>query len=102
MGFEGFGGAATSCAPLAHEVARSRDRTTRRCTGRDDTRLRRVQHPSNLKLGRDPPPRAVLGRPPSAPAAGSLRTFLRVHGRKLWWLHSAYALGIGAGVVTFA
>jgi hypothetical protein len=24
------------------------------------------------------------------------------HGRKLWWLHSAYALAIGAGVVAFA
>lgn len=27
---------------------------------------------------------------------------MRVHGRKLWWFHSAYALGLGMTVVTFA
>jgi hypothetical protein len=31
-----------------------------------------------------------------------LRAFMRRHGRKLWWLHSAYALGLGITVVTFA
>jgi hypothetical protein len=31
-----------------------------------------------------------------------VRAFLREHGRKLWWLHSVYALAIGAGVVAFA
>jgi hypothetical protein len=31
-----------------------------------------------------------------------LRAFLRAHGRKLWWLHSAYALGLGITVVAFA
>jgi hypothetical protein len=31
-----------------------------------------------------------------------LRSFLREHGRKLWWLHSAYALGLGVTVVAFA
>jgi hypothetical protein len=31
-----------------------------------------------------------------------IRHFLRDHGRKLWWLHSAYALALGAGVVAFA
>jgi hypothetical protein len=30
------------------------------------------------------------------------RVFLRVHGRKLWWLHSAYALLLGCAVVAFA
>lgn len=30
------------------------------------------------------------------------RRFLRDHGRKLWWLHSAYALALGMGVVAFA
>jgi hypothetical protein len=30
------------------------------------------------------------------------RRFLRDHGRKLWWLHSVYALALGAGVVAFA
>ncbi|HEY8077676.1 MAG TPA: DUF5924 family protein [Labilithrix sp.] len=31
-----------------------------------------------------------------------LRSFVRLHGRKLWWLHSAYALGLGITVVAFA
>lgn len=31
-----------------------------------------------------------------------LRAFLRAHGRKLWWLHSGYALGLGVAVVAFA
>jgi hypothetical protein len=31
-----------------------------------------------------------------------LRSFMKTHGRKLWWLHSAYALGLGITVVTFA
>lgn len=30
------------------------------------------------------------------------RALLRQHGRKLWWLHSVYALGLGITVVTFA
>jgi hypothetical protein len=40
--------------------------------------------------------------PPPARLAARARVFLRDHGRKLWWLHSAYALAIGAGVVLFA
>jgi hypothetical protein len=31
-----------------------------------------------------------------------VRALFRDHGRKLWWLHSAYALALGAGVVVFA
>lgn len=31
-----------------------------------------------------------------------VRAFLKRHGRKLWWLHSAYALGLGITVVVFA
>ncbi len=31
-----------------------------------------------------------------------LRSFARLHGRKLWWIHSAYALGLGIAVVAFA
>jgi hypothetical protein len=34
--------------------------------------------------------------------ARGLRGLLKEHGRKLWWLHSAYALALGAGVVAFA
>jgi hypothetical protein len=30
------------------------------------------------------------------------RAFMRTHGRKLWWLHSAYALLLGCSVVAFA
>lgn len=38
------------------------------------------------------PPRAIK----------SVRGFLARHGRKLWWLHSVYALALGTGVVLFA
>ncbi|MDF2696238.1 MAG: putative rane protein [Labilithrix sp.] len=31
-----------------------------------------------------------------------VRAFMQKHGRKLWWLHSAYALGLGITVVAFA
>jgi len=31
-----------------------------------------------------------------------IRAFFKKHGRKLWWLHSAYALGLGISVVAFA
>lgn len=31
-----------------------------------------------------------------------IKAFLKQHGRKLWWLHSAYALGLGISVVVFA
>ncbi len=43
-------------------------------------------------------------RPPAdgPPGSGPLRSFLREHGRKLWWLHSAYALALGVGIVAFA
>lgn len=39
---------------------------------------------------------------PAATIGARVRVFLRDHGRKLWWLHSAYALALGAGVVVFA
>jgi hypothetical protein len=40
---------------------------------------------------------------PFAPSVRDrLRSFMRLHGRKLWWLHSAYALGLGVTVVAFA
>ena len=63
------------------------------------------------------PPRTKLPGPPDLPAsearvdaavstqdslAARVRALLRAHGRKLWWLHSAYALGLGASVVVFA
>ena len=58
-----------------------------------------MQNPSNLKLGNHASPGADRR---SAPANGRVRRFLQEHGRKLWWLHSAYALALGAGVVAFA
>ena len=58
-----------------------------------------MQNPSNVKVGRQASPGLDL----SATGGGSrLGRFLDRHGRKLWWLHSAYALALGAGVVAFA
>ena len=37
----------------------------------------------------------------SSPKEG-VKAFFKRHGRKIWWLHSAYALGLGITVVTFA
>jgi uncharacterized protein DUF5924/DUF2914 family protein len=104
MGLDECGGAEDKLgvAPPQAAAESERTKTSRRCTVRDDTRLTRVQHPSNLKLGREPPPPAQPGAKPFARAVSGGRAFLREHGRRLWWLHSAYALGIGAGVVAFA
>jgi hypothetical protein len=44
---------------------------------------------------------ADLPRFDNGPVARA-RRFLKKHGRKLWWLHSLYALGIGVSVVAFA
>jgi hypothetical protein len=59
-----------------------------------------LQNPSNVKLGREPSyPSAP---PPPMRLATRARRFFQDHGRKLWWLHSAYALALGMGVVAFA
>lgn len=51
-------------------------------------------HPQNVR---------VVPPVPYAPSPRErLRALLKVHGRKLWWLHSAYALGLGITVVAFA
>jgi len=45
----------------------------------------------------------VVDPVPFAPSPRErLKSFMRAHGRKLWWLHSAYALGLGITVVAFA
>jgi Family of unknown function (DUF5924)/Protein of unknown function (DUF2914) len=58
--------------------------------------------PSNVKLGRDRAPSLDLGASPPMRLTTRVKRFLRDHGRKLWWMHSAYALALGAGVVAFA
>ncbi|MEZ4380076.1 MAG: DUF5924 family protein [Nannocystaceae bacterium] len=40
--------------------------------------------------------------PVVAPVLGWIRRFIERHGDKLWWLHSAYALGLGATIVVYA
>lgn len=54
----------------------------------------------------DPVSRNRLESVPPVPWAPTplerARRFLKVHGRKLWWIHSLYALGIGTSVVFFA
>lgn len=50
---------------------------------------------SNVRVVVDPVPYT-----PSLRERG--RMFMQRHGRKLWWLHSAYALGLGITVVAFA
>ena len=65
-------------------------------------RLLASQIPSNVKIGRERAPSLDLGVAPPMRLTTRVRRFLREHGRKLWWMHSAYALAIGAGVVFFA
>jgi hypothetical protein len=48
------------------------------------------------------PPERVPEAPTRAGLTDRGRTFFRRHGRKLWWMHSVYALALGAFVVAFA
>jgi hypothetical protein len=61
-----------------------------------------TQSPPNVKVGRERTPSLDLGPAPPMRLTTRARRILRDHGRKLWWLHSAYALALGAGVVAFA
>jgi hypothetical protein len=67
-----------------------------------------VQNPPNQKVAgaavKAPLPESRAEPADSAPARAArlARRFFRDHGRKLWWLHSAYALALGMGVVAFA
>lgn len=53
----------------------------------------------SLPQASDRPPRAGLVAPG---LRARVRAFGRRHGRKLWWVHTTYALGLGAFVATFA
>jgi len=61
-----------------------------------------LPNPSNVKLGAERTPGLDLGAHPPMSLATRAKRFFRQHGRKLWWLHSLYALLLGAGVVVFA
>lgn len=52
----------------------------------------------------DAPPESeqTVRRPGLAGAADAARALLHRHERLLWWLHTAYALGLGLTVATFA
>ncbi|MBZ5699840.1 MAG: DUF2914 domain-containing protein [Acidobacteriia bacterium] len=56
-----------------------------------------MQPPINYRQ-HGPGPVVQLNEPP----VSRVGRFLRAHGRRLWWLHSVYALAIGTGVVAFA
>jgi hypothetical protein len=60
------------------------------------------QSPSNVRIGRERAPSFDPIPAPPMRLTTRARRFLRDHGPKLWWLHSAYALALGAGVVAFA
>lgn len=53
-----------------------------------------------------PQPRGPFTSVPPDPWAPSAfdraRRFVKAHGRRLWWAHSIYALGLGVGIVLFA
>jgi hypothetical protein len=61
-----------------------------------------LHNPSNVKLapGQEPGISQEPGGPLTLVARAKL--FFKEHGHKLWWMHSAYALALGIGVVFFA
>src|ERR1700722_9158681 len=95
------GGVSPAQAGTARNATRARVRFTRRDHSRELSSVHTVQ-PSNVKLGRDRAPSLDLGAAPPMRLSTRGKRFLRDHGHKLWWLHSVYALALGAGVVAFA
>src|SRR5437764_1266422 len=64
-----------------------------------------VTEPVGPQAGPPPPPLPPGALPPRRAHQGillKLREFFAKHGKRLWWLHSVYALGLGALVVAFA
>jgi Family of unknown function (DUF5924)/Protein of unknown function (DUF2914) len=65
-----------------------------------------LREPISPRATRPPAPSGEVHVAPPVPFAPTLvervRSVGRRHGRKLWWLHSVYALGLGLAVVTFA
>jgi transposase-like protein len=58
--------------------------------------------PVGRPAGKGEPPPEGKGEPPPKGFIGKVRPFLKRHGHKLWWLHSAWALGLGVGVMLLA
>jgi hypothetical protein len=61
-----------------------------------------LHSPSNVKLAPGQAPGLPLEPDGPVTLVARARKFLKEHGHKLWWLHSAYALALGVGVVFFA
>jgi hypothetical protein len=64
-----------------------------------------LHSPPNVKIGTGVPVEEAAPAAPPGPisrAVGRVQRFLDTHGRKLWWMHSVYALVLGTGVVFFA
>jgi hypothetical protein len=61
-----------------------------------------LHSPPNVRIAPGPVPGVPVE--PQAPlsVAGRAKLFFKTHGRKLWWMHSFYALALGIGVVFFA
>ncbi len=98
--------ARATCEKREHEEDEQERRRGSRHEAGDDSLARRTRetvnspNPSNAKVSRGPPrpsPASTIGA-----SAVRVQRFLRSHGRKLWWMHSAYALALGASVVFFA
>jgi hypothetical protein len=58
--------------------------------------------PPNVRIAPGPTPGVPLDPPGPLSVVGRAKLFFKTHGRKLWWMHSAYALALGIGVVFFA
>ncbi len=61
-----------------------------------------LHNPTNVKLGPGQAPAQAQGPGGPMTLVARARLFFKDHGHKLWWLHSAYALALGIGVVFFA